>query len=44
MPPARPALAAAQHVDAVAIDGAVGLLDHITQVNADPKAHAPVFR
>ena len=30
-------------VDAVAVDGAVFLLDHIAQVDADAKLHAPVF-
>ena len=31
-------------VHAVAIHGAVGLLDHVAQVNADAKAHSPVCR
>jgi hypothetical protein len=31
-------------VHAVAVDRAIGLFDHIAQVNADAKAHAAVFR
>lgn len=33
-----------RNVDPVSIHRTVGLLDHLTKVNADAKAHAPIFR
>ena len=38
------AFEACRDVDAIAIDGAIGLLDHVAQMHADAKAHTALIR